>query len=82
MSVSLAQVETPLSTTRSPDERRQVGTALCREVPRSAHSGWVLPEDRRDPVEILIEQGKSRIQELLPIVPRTSDSTDGWRLGI
>jgi len=36
-------------------------------VPRSAHSGWVPPADRRDPVEILIEQGKSRIQELLPI---------------
>jgi uncharacterized protein (DUF2252 family) len=67
MSVSLAHGETQLSTTRSPDERRQAGNALRREVPRSAHSGWVSPDDRRDPVEILIEQGKRRIQELLPI---------------
>ena len=55
------------STTRSPDERRQAGTALRREVPRSAHGGWGSPANRRDPVEILIDQGKSRIQELLPI---------------
>jgi hypothetical protein len=67
MSVSLTHVETPLSTTRSPDERQKAGTALRREVPRSAHSEWVPPVDRRDPVEILIEQGKSRIQELLPV---------------
>jgi uncharacterized protein (DUF2252 family) len=40
---------------------------LRREVPRSAHGEWTPPADRADPVEILIEQGKSRIQELLPI---------------
>jgi len=67
MSVSLTHVETPFSTTRSPDERQKAGTALRREVPRSAHSEWVPPVDRRDPVEILIEQGRSRIQELLPV---------------
>ena len=67
MSVSLAHVEPPLSTTQSPGERRQAGTALRREVPRSAHGVWVPPADRRDPVEILIEQGKNRIQELLPV---------------
>ena len=67
MSVNLAHVETRPSTTGNPDERRQAGTALRREVPRSAHGGWVPSADRRDPVEILIEQGKSRIQELLPV---------------
>jgi uncharacterized protein (DUF2252 family) len=36
-------------------------------VPRSAHGVWAAPADRADPVGILIEQGKSRIQELLPI---------------
>src|SRR6516225_5723113 len=53
--------------TRSPRERRQAGAALRREVPRSAQGGWTPPADRPDPVEILIEQGKSRIPELLPI---------------
>src|SRR5262249_45065460 len=67
MSIGLAPVETLPRISRGRDERRQAGTALRREVPRSAHSGWVPPADRRDPVEILIEQGKSRIQELLPI---------------
>jgi uncharacterized protein (DUF2252 family) len=38
-------------------------------VPRSAHAEWAASAsaDRRDPIAILIEQGKSRIQELLPI---------------
>jgi uncharacterized protein (DUF2252 family) len=67
MSGSLADVEQPPGTTRSPDERRQVGTALRHKVPRSAHGGWAPAADRPDPVEILIEQGKGRIPELLPI---------------
>jgi uncharacterized protein (DUF2252 family) len=53
--------------TRSPDERRQAGAALRHEVPRSAHGEWAAPADRADPVGILIEQGKTRIQELLPV---------------
>jgi uncharacterized protein (DUF2252 family) len=36
-------------------------------VPRSAQGVWTPPADRPDPVGILIEQGKSRIPELLPI---------------
>src|SRR5215472_16905605 len=67
MSASLARVEPPPSTTRSPDKRRQAGGALRHKVPRSSHSGWAPAADRPDPVEILIEQGKSRILELLPI---------------
>jgi len=38
-----------------------------RSVPRSAHAHWQAPEDRADPVQILIDQGASRIQSLLPI---------------
>ena len=48
-------------------ERALFGKSLRREVPRAAHAEWSAPPDRRDPVEILIEQGKSRIQSLLPI---------------
>ena len=67
MNGSITHVEQPPSTTRSPDERRQVGTALRHKVPRSAHGEWAPAADRPDPVAILIEQGKSRIPELLPI---------------
>jgi uncharacterized protein (DUF2252 family) len=53
--------------TRSPGDRRQTGAALRRKVPRSAHGEWAPAADRPDPVRILIEQGTSRIHELLPI---------------
>ena len=67
MNVGLVRNEHLSKTTQSPDERRQAGVALRREVSRSAHGGWVPPADRPDPVGILIEQGKSRIPELVPI---------------
>jgi uncharacterized protein (DUF2252 family) len=55
-------VETP-----SISRRRSTGTGWRRQVPRSAQGAWVPPEDRRDPVDILIEQGKTRLPELLPV---------------
>jgi len=67
MSVSPVSTERHPSSTQTPDERRQAGAALRHEVPRGAHAGWAPPSNRPDPVEILIEQGKSRIPELLPI---------------
>ena len=36
-------------------------------IPRSAHAEWMPPADRPDPVQILIEQGRSRIPRLLPL---------------
>ena len=61
------RTERPPASIQPPDERRRAGAALRSAVPRSAHGGWTPPSDRRDPVEILIEQGKSRVSELLPI---------------
>jgi len=65
------EVDVPLGhtavATRSPDERRKDGAALRGKTPRSQQAEWTPPADRADPVGILIEQGKSRIQELLPI---------------
>jgi uncharacterized protein (DUF2252 family) len=66
MNASSALGQTSIVTS-SPDERRKAGAALRRLVPRSAHAGWVPPSDRINPIEILIEQGKHRIQKLLPI---------------
>jgi uncharacterized protein (DUF2252 family) len=38
-----------------------------RALPRSAQAHWSASEDRADPVQLLIDQGTSRIQALLPI---------------
>ncbi len=66
MDTNIALKHTSMAT-HSPADRRRAGAALRREVARSAHGKWSPPADRADPVEILIEQGKGRIQELLPI---------------
>jgi uncharacterized protein (DUF2252 family) len=52
--------------TSPPDQRRKAGAALRHQVPRGAQAEWVASADRQDPVDILIAQGSSRIQELLP----------------
>jgi hypothetical protein len=43
------------------------GRAARAEVPRSSHAVWEPSGDRRDPIDQLQEQGKSRVPELLPI---------------
>jgi uncharacterized protein (DUF2252 family) len=53
--------------TQSLEERRKFGLAMRQRVPRSAQAEWSPAADRVDPVAILIEQGKNRIQELLPV---------------
>jgi len=52
---------------RSQAERRAKGKALRDLVPRSEHSGWTPPKDRRDPVEIVLAANEGRMQELVPI---------------
>src|SRR5437867_2574004 len=49
------------------DERRAKGAEWRCLVPLSAQAEWNPAQRRRDPVEVLIEQGKSRIAELLPL---------------
>src|SRR3954468_23922526 len=48
-------------------DRHERGKAARRAVPRADHASWALARDRRDPVEILVEQGTSRVSELIPI---------------
>ena len=48
-------------------ERRTLGAEWRERVPLRAHAEWHPPADRPNPVEILVEQGKSRIAELLPV---------------
>jgi uncharacterized protein (DUF2252 family) len=51
----------------TPEERAARGKAARAEVPRSSHAGWDAPSGRADPVGLLEEQAKSRVQDLVPI---------------
>ena len=48
-------------------ERRTLGRRMRQKVPRESHAGWSEPAKRADPVQILIECGKNRVQKLLPV---------------
>jgi uncharacterized protein (DUF2252 family) len=48
-------------------EHRASGRAARTEVPLSAHGDWSVPADRPDPVALLIEQGETRVADLVPI---------------
>jgi uncharacterized protein (DUF2252 family) len=62
-----SQTGHPLDATAAVEQRRLAGFEWRREVPLEAQAEWQPPANRRDPVEILIEQGQNRIQELLPV---------------
>ena len=49
------------------EERVARGKAARAEVPRSAHGAWEPSPDRVGPVELLEEQAKTRVPELVPI---------------
>src|SRR3954471_4287694 len=48
-------------------ERRARGKAARSEVPRSAHGAWEPASIRRDPIDLLDEQARTRLPELVPI---------------
>ncbi|MBN9090292.1 MAG: DUF2252 domain-containing protein [Reyranella sp.] len=47
--------------------RADLGRALREKCKRGNHAAWEAPADRRDPIDILIEQGEYRLPELLPL---------------
>ncbi len=49
------------------DERVARGKAARAEVPRSRHAEYEAPHDRADPVELLEDQARTRVPELVPI---------------
>ncbi len=53
-----------MATTRELQER---GRALREQVPRNSHGTWVPDPSRPDPIGLLQEQDKTRIEQLLPI---------------
>jgi uncharacterized protein (DUF2252 family) len=52
---------------RSRDDRLAEGKALRDKTSRRSHAGWKPPAKREDPVAILMQSNKGRIEELLPI---------------
>jgi uncharacterized protein (DUF2252 family) len=48
-------------------ERAARGRAVRRDVPRTSHAAWEPAADRADPLEILEEQARTRVEELTPI---------------
>src|SRR5262249_38647337 len=55
-------------TVRRPmEERLAQGKALRQGAPRSAHGLWKPAHDRPNPVEMLIESGRGRLESLAPI---------------
>ena len=51
----------------TPEERAATGKAARAEVPRRVHGEWEPASDRRDVVELLEEQGRTRVAELVPV---------------
>lgn len=52
---------------QSVEERFAEGKELRRKFPRNMHGKYKPVSDRADPVSILIEEGKSRLQDLVPV---------------
>lgn len=51
----------------TPDERRAAAKEIRKATPRSAHGAWEPGADRPDPVELLVEQNRTRVPELVPL---------------
>jgi uncharacterized protein (DUF2252 family) len=51
----------------TPEERAAKGKAARAKVPRKIHGDWAPPSKRPDPVDVLEEQAKTRVPELVPI---------------
>jgi uncharacterized protein (DUF2252 family) len=51
----------------TPSEREAAGKAARAKSPRSSHAAWDPPADRPDPVQTLVRQDETRVQDLVPI---------------
>src|SRR5579862_6135596 len=52
---------------QSVQEREAIGRVARSSVPRSTHAQWSLGLRRHDPLELLAEQAKTRVPDLVPI---------------
>jgi uncharacterized protein (DUF2252 family) len=49
------------------NERYELGKQLRKICPRSSHGKWETPVNRPEPVDLIIEGNKGRIQKLIPL---------------
>jgi uncharacterized protein (DUF2252 family) len=63
---SVRQPGAPAVAHATPEERKARGKAARNEVPRERHAEFA-PDVRLDPVDLLEEQAKTRVPELVPI---------------
>lgn len=63
----LALLESFTARHPSVEERLEAGKALREQVPRRSHAQFEKAVDRPDPVAILEEQNRSRVQKLVPV---------------
>ena len=54
-------------TRRSIEERRTLGKSLRKHVPRTGHAAWSPGSARPDPIGLLEEQNKNRLDWLVPV---------------
>ena len=47
--------------------RRDAGKALRKQVPRRSHAEWSPAADRPDPISLLEEQNRTRLEFLVPL---------------
>lgn len=48
-------------------ERYELGKKLRTTCPRTSHAKWITPDNRPDPVGLIIQSDKGRIQNLVPL---------------
>src|SRR6266571_7690619 len=56
-----------ISTFSTRAERYAAGKALRSKAPRNSHAEWAAAADRPDPISLLEDTNRSRVQELVPI---------------
>ena len=64
----------------SPSERVARGRAARVDLPRSVHAGWEPAPLRRNPVELLEEQARTRLDEAQTLARSAMDSADAYRM--
>ncbi len=63
-STTLTAFDAPIP---GPAERRSAGKALRNTTSRTAQGAWKPASDRHDPIDVLVEQNKTRDQNLVPL---------------
>ena len=57
----------PAAPVKRAPELAAAGRSVRKEIPRTQLGTWVAPADRRDPVDVLVEQSVGRLEDLVPI---------------